>query len=382
MNSRSRKRILYVATEDWYFISDTLPLAMAARDEGYQVAVAARANGREDVIRNAGLEFHELRRISRSGTGAVSESRSVAELAHLYRSLAPDLVHHIALKPILYGALAARGMPDMALVNSVMGLGFVFTSRSAKARILRPLMAGALRTALSRPRSRTLVQNKDDLEAVARLSPGARDKLRLVRGSGVDPIRFAPSPEPRGVPLVVLPARLLRDKGVEEFVAAARALKASGLKARFALVGEPDTGNPASVTKDQIEGWVGDGIIEHWGFRPDMPQVYRQATLVCLPSYREGLPRVLLEAAASGRAVVTTDAPGCREVVRAGVNGWLARVRDVDTLTSALGTALSDPHLRARYAAEGRRLVEQHYAANIVIGQILGIYDELLSTRR
>ncbi|MCB1484334.1 MAG: glycosyltransferase family 4 protein [Hyphomicrobiaceae bacterium] len=373
-----RPKILYVATEDWYFVSDTLPLAMAAHDKGYHVCVAARANDKADIIRSAGLEFHPLNKISRGGTGLVSEPRSIAELTQLYRMLAPDLVHHIALKPILYGALAARSLPRTALINSVMGLGYVFTSQAAKARVLRPLMSGALRVALSRPRSRTLVQNKDDLEAVARLSPGARSKLRLVRGSGVDPAKFSPTSEPSGVPVVVLPARLLRDKGVEEFVAAARRLKASGIEARFALVGEPDADNPASVTQGEIDKWVAEGTIEHWGFRSDMPNVYREATIVCLPSYREGLPRVLLEAAASGRAVVTTDVPGCRDVVSNGVNGWLARPRDVDTLADALRSALTDSVLRARYVAEGRRQVEEHYAANIIIAQTLAIYEELL----
>lgn len=378
----SREKILYVATEDWYFVSDTLSLAAAARAKGYQVAVAARANGKEDIIRSAGLEFHALNRISRAGTGLISEPHSIAELTRLYHALAPDLIHHIALKPILYGALAARKLPQTALVNSVMGLGFVFTSQSAKARALRPFMSMALRFALSRERSRTLVQNADDLEAVARLSPGARDKLRLVRGSGVDPVKFAPTPEPGGVPVVVLPARLLRDKGVDEFVAAARILTEAGVPARFALIGEPDADNPASVTQAQIDRWVGEGTIEHWGFRADMPQVYRDATIVCLPSYREGLPRVLLEAAASGRAVVTTDAPGCREVVHNGVNGWLARPRDVTTLADALRDALTHQALRATYAAEGRRLVEEHYSAGIIIGQTLAIYEDLLGTRR
>lgn len=377
----SRGKILYVATEDWYFVSDTLPLATAARARGYQVAVAARPNGKEQILRAAGLDFHPLSRISRAGTGLISEPQSVAELTRLYRALSPDLIHHIALKPILYGTAAARALPQTALVNSVMGLGFVFTSQSAKARAIRPFMAMALRLALGRPRSRTLVQNSDDLAALTQLSPAARDKLRLVRGSGVDPVKFAPAPEPNGVPVVVLPARLLRDKGVEEFVAAARLLKASGITARFALVGEPDADNPASVTRDQIDRWVADQTIEHWGFRSDMPEVYREATLVCLPSYREGLPRVLLEAAATGRAVVTTDAPGCREVVNANVNGWLAQPRDVTTLAEALREALTRPDLRQRYAAEGRHRVETLYAADIIIGQTLAIYDELLSTQ-
>lgn len=373
-----RPRILYVATEDWYFISDTLPLAKAALAHGYDVHVAARSNGKEGPILEAGLTFHPLQKISRSGIGALSESASVAELTGLYRRLAPDLVHHIALKTILYGAIAARAVPNLACVNAIMGLGYVFTSERTKARLLRPFMAAALRLALAAKRSRTIVQNADDLEAVASLSPRARANLRLQRGSGVDCTRFTPQPEPDGAPLVVLPGRLLRDKGVGEFATAARTLRAEGLTARFCLVGEPDADNPASVTQAEIDGWVKDGIIEHWGFRSDMPEVYRNATLVCLPSYREGLPRVLLEAAACTRAVVTTDAPGCREVVQHGVNGWLVPVRDAAALTAALREALTNTELRRRYAAAGRQLVEQHFAAPIIIGQTLALYEELL----
>jgi glycosyltransferase involved in cell wall biosynthesis len=374
-----RKRILYVATEDWYFISDTLPLAKAALAHGYDVHVAARSNGKEGPILEAGLTYHPLNKISRSGIGALSETASVAELTRIYRQVAPDLVHHIALKTILYGAIAARGLPGIATVNSIMGLGYVFTSKNAKARLLRPFMAGALRLALAAKRSRTIVQNADDLEAVAALSPRARSNLRLLRGSGVDCTKFTPQPEPEGAPVVVLPGRLLRDKGVAEFAAAARTLNSEGLQARFCLVGEPDADNPASITQAQINGWVKEGIIEHWGFRSDMPEVYRSATLICLPSYREGLPRVLLEAAASTRAVVTTDAPGCREVVQAGVNGWLVPPRDAAALTDALREALSNPELRRAYAAAARRLVEEHFAAPIIIGQTLALYEELLS---
>ena len=345
-----RLKILYVATEDWYFISDTLPLAKAALAQGYDVHVAARSNGKQRPILDAGLTFHPLQKISRSGISALTETASVAELTRLYRRVAPDLVHHIALKTILYGAIAARAVPRLATVNAIMGLGFVFTSESRKARALRPFMAAALRLALAAKRSRTIVQNADDLQAVASLSPRARANLRLLRGSGVDCEKFTPQPEPEGVPVVVLPGRLLRDKGVREFATAARTLKGEGMKARFCLVGEPDADNPASITQAEIDGWVKDGIIEHWGFRTDMPAVYASATIVCLPSYREGLPRVLLEAAACTRAVVTTDAPGCRECVQPGVNGWLVPVRDAVVLTNALREALSDAALRQTYA--------------------------------
>jgi len=374
----SRAKLLYVATEDWYFLSDTLPLACAALAAGYKVSVAARDNGQADSIRKAGLNFLPLEKISRSGIGLLSQSKSLRELTQVYRKAAPDIVHHIALKPILFGALAARGLANVRLVNSVMGLGFVFTSESAKARLLRPPMRFALRHALASNNSRTIVQNRDDLEQIATISPKARPHLRLVRGSGVDPIKFSSTPEPPGSPVVILPGRLLKDKGVLEFAAAARQLKAKGRVARFALVGEADAGNPASVTQEQISAWVNEGIVEHWGFRADMPQVYRECHIVCLPSYREGLPRVLIEAAASGRAIVTTDVPGCREVVSHGENGWLVPPRNSAALATALREALNNPERRAAYAASGRRKVEAHFTAEAVIARTLAIYEELL----
>lgn len=377
----SRARILYVATEDWYFLSDTLPLACAAKAAGHDVWVATRANGSHEAIIKAGLNFTPLARMSRSGIGALSESRSIGELRRIYRRIGPDLVHHIALKPILYGAVAARGLASLATVNSVMGLGYVFTSDSLKAGALRPFMALALRHALSRPRSMTIVQNSDDLAAVSVLAPAAGSKFALVRGSGVDHRRFAPVPEPEGDPVVVLPGRLLRDKGVYEFVAAARLLKNAGVRARLALVGEPDAGNRACVRRDEIARWVCEGTIEHWGFRSDMPEVYRAATLVCLPSYREGLPRVLIEAAACGRALVATNVPGCREAVLDGENGWLVPPRDTEALARALKAAILDPLRRREYAAAGRALVEAHFTADKIIAETLDIYARLLAAR-
>lgn len=374
----SRPKLLYVATEDWYFVSDTLPLAKAARAAGYDVFVAARANGKDDIIRASGLDFIPLGRMARSSISPFSQAAGSLELKDLYERMRPALVHHIALKPILYGQIAARALPEMPVINSVMGLGFIFASATPTARVLRPLVRQRLRGVLARPKSRTLVQNSDDRDELAALSPAGADRIRLVLGSGVDHRRFAASPQPDGPPIVVLPARLLRPKGVAEFAGAARILKAEGLAARFALVGEPDDENHDSVSRAEIAAWVNEGIIEHWGFCGDMPAVYREASAVCLPTYyREGLPRVLLEAAASARAIVATDVPGCREIARPGVNGWLVPPRDAAALAAALREAIQEPRRRARFGEVGRLLIEGGFTADQIIAQTLGIYGEV-----
>lgn len=376
-----RRTILYVATEDWYFVSDTLPLARAARDHGYEVHVATRAGDQFPRISSNGLTFHPLDRISRSQINPLAQAASVAELRRLIGKLRPDLVHNIALKPTLYGLLAARDAARTAVVNSIMGLGYIFASTNAKARVLRPIIRRVLQATLARERSLTLLQNTDDLAALSAMAPSAAERLRLVKGSGVDIEIYKPTPEPEGPPVVALAGRLLGDKGLGEFVEAARLLKGEGVNARFVLVGEPDPDNHASISRQQLQAWVSAGLVEHWGFRTDMAAVHAATTIACLPSYREGLPRILLEAAASARAIVTTDVPGCREVVRPAVNGWLVPPRDPIALAHAVKEAILDPAQRRTYAAAGRRLVEDEFAAPIIIGKTLALYEELLQGR-
>jgi glycosyltransferase involved in cell wall biosynthesis len=264
-----------------------------------------------------------------------------------------------------------------------MGLGWAFSSDSTKAQALRPLIKRALRASLSAANTRTIVQNVDDAAALTDQGLTHPGSIRLIRGSGVDPSHYTTAPPPAGPPLVVLPARLLIAKGVGEFMHAAARLKSEGVNARFAVVGEPDTGNPAALPRAELERFVKAGHVEHWGWRNDMPDVLRSASLVCLPTfYGEGLPKALLEAAASARAIVATDVPGCREIVRPGENGWLVPPRDVPALAAALRTAIARPELCARYGAAGRRMVEREFSLEVVIRDTLAVYDELLAEPR
>lgn len=373
-------KLLYLVSEDWYFVSHRLALAVAAKKAGYDVVVATRVGKDGDTIRDAGLRLLPIQ-FERSGLGPASEAATLLRLIALYRRERPDLVHHVAVKPVVYGSIAARAAGVKGIVNALMGLGFVFTSETAKARALRPLVRAGLKPALKGARTRIIVQNTDDEALLDARGLARKADIRLIRGSGVDLAAFPVKAVPEGPPLVVLPARLLADKGVNEFVAAARMLKSEGVAARFALVGDPDPLNPSAIPLETVKGWARDGIVEHWGWKAqaEMPAVLSAARVVCLPSYREGLPKSLLEAAAAGRAIVAADVPGNREIVRPGLNGWLVPARDASALRDALRQALANPELCDRYGAAGRRLVEAEMSLGHVIDATLGVYAELMA---
>lgn len=371
------RRLLYLVTEDWYFCSHRLPLAVAARAAGYEVSVATRVTDHGPAIRDAGLDLIPLQ-LSRRSQNPLRELATIAQLIAIYRRVRPDIVHHVAVKPVLYGSLAARIARIPAVVNALAGMGYLFSSRELKARVLRPFVELAYRALIARPNSRLILQNPDDLALLR--SRGIADPQRtvLIRGSGVDLATFAAVPEPVGVALVVLPARLLRDKGVVEFVEAARQLRAQGASARFVLVGAPDPDNPAAIAPELLRQWIAEGLVESWGWRDDMAEVFRECHIVCLPSYREGLPKALIEAAACGRPIVTCDVPGCREVVTDGDNGWLVPARDATALARALGRLIADPPLRARMGARSRSRAEAEFSIDGVIERTLALYRQCL----
>lgn len=373
-----RLKLLYLVTEDWYFISHRLSLAIAAKAAGFDVSVATRVQCHGDTIRDAGIGLLPIS-LSRSGLHPIREFRSMAELVTLIRGESPDLLHNVAMKPITYGTLAARLSGTKAVINAIMGLGWTFSSESAKARMLRPLIKIALRNALSGVKTRVIVQNKDDASVLSNQRLVRPEAIRLIRGSGVDPKAYSTRAPPPGPPLVVLPARLIVSKGILEFMQAAALLKSDGIDARFALVGAPDTASPAAVTCEMIQPYVRAGQVEYWGWRDDMAQVLNIASVVCLPTfYGEGLPKSLLEAAASARAIVATDVPGCREVVHHGENGWLVPPCNTEALARALRESIARPELCARYGAAGRLMVEREFSLDAVIKQTLALYNELI----
>jgi glycosyltransferase involved in cell wall biosynthesis len=373
-----RRKIMFVVTEDWYFVSHRLALAIAARDAGYEVHVATRVDRHAEVIRDSGLELHPVA-FNRGGLGPAEDFRTIAQLTRLYRQQRPDLVHHVALKPVLYGSFAARIARVPAVVNALGGLGYVFSSETARARVLRLMARPALKLALGGANSRLIVQNAEHRDRMMGERLARAGSVRLVRGAGVEPSLYRQAEVMRQPPLIVLPARLLREKGVREFVSAARLLREQGLIARFALVGQPDPMNPASVSQAEVDAWAKEGVVEAWGWRDDMPAVFGQAQIACLPSYHEGLPKALLEAAACGCAIVATDIPGCREIVEHGRNGLLVPVRDEVRLAAALRTLIERPGLRQQYGVAARQRLESEFSMSKVVRDTFAIYDELLA---
>jgi glycosyltransferase involved in cell wall biosynthesis len=363
-------RVLYFVTEDWYFVSHRLPLAAAARDRGYEVTVATRVREDGAAIRAAGLRLIPFE-ISRGGINPLRELHTLLRLMRLYRRERPDIAHHVAMKPVLYGSIAARLSRTGRVVNALAGMGWLFTSTGGLASVLKPLVRPVLGRVLRW--GTVIVQNPDDERLVADLGV-PRSGIRRIPGSGVDLQRFCPAPEPAGIPVVVLPARLLWDKGVGEFVAAADILRKRGIDARFVLAGTPDPDNPASVPQQQVDAWVAEGAVENVGWIDDMPALLAASAIVCLPSYREGLPKALIEAAAAGRPIVTTDVPGCREVVRDGENGLLVPVRDAERIADTLQTLLLDPALRRRMGARGRDIAAAEFGLDAVVDQTLALY--------
>ena len=372
-----RKTLLFVVTEDWYFVSHRLPLAVAGLRAGYRVVIASRFGEHRGRLEAEGFLLRPIR-LRRRGASVVGEAMAILELRRLYQELEPAIVHHIALKPVVFGSVAAIGLRRIAVLNAVAGLGFLFSSQRLFARALRPIVTTALRVLLRRPRSVVIVQNTSDRAELIDRGLARPAQVRLMPGAGVELDSFKATPEGDGVPIVAFAGRMLWAKGVGDFVAAARVLKARNIEGRFVLVGEPDTENPDAVPMETLQEWAREAVVELWGKRSDMPQVLSGVHIVCLPSvYGEGVPKVLMEAAASARPVVTTDWPGCRDAVRAGETGLLVPPGDVEQLADALARLLLDAPLRREFGQAARRLAEREFDVKSVVAATLAVYAEL-----
>lgn len=354
--------------------------AKAAQQAGYEVIVVTSVNrSRSDLEAAGGFRIIELD-INRRSLSPVSAFRTITQLILLFRKESPDILHQVAIKPILLGGLAARITGVRTVVNAIVGGGYAFTSTSPLMRILRPIIRVALKLLLNPSGSRVVFENKDDLASFVKARQVRPEAAVLIRGAGVNLDLYSQRSAPNDIPLIVVPARLLWDKGLGEFVVAARLLRAQGVVARFAIVGGEDPGNRASIPSAVLEQWRAEGVVELWGFRSNMPQVLAEADIVCLPSYREGLPKALLEGMAAGLPCVTTDVPGCREAVRHGQNGLLVPPRDHQALAKALHRLILDRELRFLMGERGRIMASTEFATPIICRQTLQVYEELLQS--
>lgn len=371
------RKILFVVNDPDFFCSHRLPIAVQAKREGFDVHVAGSQGSRVDEIIDAGFQYHQIS-LSRSGQNPIKELVTLCQLITLFLRIKPDLLHLVTIKPVLYGGIAARLSGIKSVVSAVSGLGTVFIANSAMARIRLVLVKRLYKSAFKHKNLAVIFQNPTDRDDLLSSGLLAEEQVNIIRGAGVDLSDYPYTPEPDGIPVVVMAARLLRDKGVFEFVEAARMLKKRQVPIIMQLIGKPDFGNPTSITNLELEQWKQEGNVELLGYRTDIAQQYGQANIVCLPSYREGLPKSLLEAAACGRVVITTDVPGCRYAITDGITGVLVPVKNAEAIADAIQKLIDNATLRHSMGLAGRKLAEQTFDIDIIVRQHLSIYNKLL----
>lgn len=371
-------KLLFFTTADWFFCSHFLERAQAAKEAGYEVAVLCSVDKHQSAIESAGLRIIPIS-INRRSLNPFASLVPLLRVINVYRREKPDIVHQIALKPILLGGFASvlTGVPNV--VNAIVGCGYLFTSKNLGIRVVRACVLFALTFLLKRSQSHVIFENADDMNAFIKDGVVDPKAVSLIQGAGVNPLNYPHANLNAYKPAVIVTARLLWDKGVGEFVEAARLLHGQGVQARFIVVGNSDEGNRASIGSDVLDAWRNEGVVEFLGFRTDIPHLLEQASIACLPSYREGLPKALLEAMAASLPCVTTDVPGCREAVTHGDNGLLVPAGDAVALASALDVLIQDAGLRQQMGRRGRERIEQEFSSEIIIRQTLALYEDIIA---
>ncbi|MBI5418335.1 glycosyltransferase family 4 protein [Candidatus Poribacteria bacterium] len=377
MKKNKKIKILFLVTEDWYFWSHRLPIACAARDNGFDVVVATRVQKHKEKIINEGFKLIPLSLIRRNKNPFL-EIKAMLEIINIYKSEKPDIVHHVAMKPVIYGSIAARIVGIKATVNALAGMGYLFISDKLAVKFIQKIIKILFKILFNHDKTKLIVQNYDDYQMLIDKNIVKEKYIAIIRGSGVDITKFFSMEEPIGTPIVLLASRMLWDKGVEEFVNAATILKKCGVNAKFVLVGDNDLENPSCIPEKQLKAWDNNKIVEWHGHSDDMPSIFAKAAIVCLPSYREGLPKVLLEAASCGKPIIAADVPGCREIVMHGENGLLVPVRNEQKLADAIKYLLDNPSVRKKMGEKSRQIVVENFSVEKVINSTLNLYQELL----
>ena len=372
---------MLVANTGWYLYNFRLPLARRLRESGFDVVLVAPHDTYLDRIRAEGFVVRELQRLSRRGMNPILELIALLELIRLYWNEKPRAVHHFTIKCVLYGTIAAKVTGVRSVVNAVTGLGHIFLGKRFITRTVRPLVRFLYRKILGARRGHVVFQNPDDLETFIEAGLVAPEKTVIIRSSGVCLKKFAPRPgnpdRPASrVPNVLFVGRLLREKGIHDFVEAARLVKKERAVC-FQVAGAPDSGNPSSLQPDDVESLRREGAVDLLGHVESIADVMALASVVVLPSFREGTPRVLLEAAAMGKPIVATDVPGCREVVQDGINGRLVPLQDPEALADAILEVLSDPQKASDFGTSGRQIVAEQFSVETVVQETMSVYQHL-----
>lgn len=369
-------KIVYFVTEDWTFVEHRLDLAKWMCKNGWDVLLLTHVNNYRGVIENEGIRVIPLP-LSRKGRNPLRELSLILYLFKVLNREKPDILHAVGLKPNIYGSLVARFSQIKGVVFSVAGFGTAFSRRG----FLHWCAKISYKISFRIRNSIVIVQNIEDLKLLVGQKLANPDQGVLIRGSGVDTSRFLLNPEPIGIPIILFASRLLRDKGIKELLEASCKLKNNNFSHRLILVGRCDPHNPTSLKDEEIQYWTRQEHIEWWGYRDDMEKILQCCSIVVLPSYHEGLPKILLEAMASGRAIIATDIPGNRELIKHGHNGLLVPVKNVDKLASAIQVLLIDSELRRKFASNGRTLAEKDFDVNSIADEHLKLYCRLLTLK-
>ena len=371
-SSIERGAVLYLVGEDWAFLQQRLPMALAAQRAGHPIHLATRVNADAGTIEALNVSVHPLP-WRRGSFNPIQLARTLLAIRALYKELSPSIVHHIGLQAVVLGSLAAIGT-GVTCVNSILGLGSTFTSDAASARAIRSVLPPLMRVLLNRSRSLVSVENADDRKVLESFGVEA-GKIVILPGSGVNTRKFLPLPEPDTPLTAAFVGRLVDDKGVRTLIAAHDILVGRNQNLRLLIAGQPDPANPSSVSAQDLEAWKRRPGIEFLGHVQDINQVWSRAHIAVLPSRREGLPISLLEASACARALVATDVPGCREIARTNVNALLVPVDDATALADALWSLACNADLRRSFGIAGRKIVETEYSDKIVGEEIVALYN-------
>jgi glycosyltransferase involved in cell wall biosynthesis len=371
------KKILFIVNVDWFFVSHRLPIALEAIRQGYEVHIATMVTDKLDLLEKSGLIVHSLSlHRSRSGISILSE---LWALLSIIKDIAPDIVHLVTIKPVLLGGIASRLASVPAVVSAISGLGFTFHGKGFIFSLRRKLISLFYYLSLGHMNQKIIFQNNDDKLKLSQIGKNINNRSVLIQGSGVDLSLYSVVENNFNSPVIMMAARLLSSKGVREFVQASKIVRTNNKNVRFVLVGDTDPLNPESIKKSEISQWKEDGLVEIWGYRSDMSNVIPKANVIVLPSYYgEGLPKVLIEAAACGRVVITTDHPGCRDAITR-KTGVLIPIKDSEALADAILDLLQNPQKAIKMGEAGRALAEQKYAIEKVCEKHITIYKDLLT---
>jgi glycosyltransferase involved in cell wall biosynthesis len=371
-------RILFIVSEDWYFYSHRLYLAKIAIKLGYKVALLSHYTNHRDKIKQDGIEVINWP-LNRSTKNLLQEIKAIKSVASSINNFQPSVIYAVAMKPVLYSAIACFLSGFKNRVFALAGLGFIFTSKKRSVKVLRLLMEFVFRLLFKGNNTRLILQNPEDQSALLSAKVINKNYLRLIRGAGVDTTSFHYQKIPNEIPVIILPARMLWAKGIQDFVDCAIEINKKVKKARFVLVGTPDIQNPDAIPKVRLKKWNEEGVIEWWGHQSDMVIVYHQSTIVCLPTtYGEGLPKSLLEAASCGRPIVAYDVPGCREIVQDGYNGYLVKPKSINGLVDAITKILNSYELCVQMGKNGRQLVKKHFTQEKIARETMAVWEEVL----